>query len=351
MSSLDKQSTFYNRPDMWSEVLENLRNKIRPENFKEWIVPLVIGSLENETVQLHATDDFGKMWVEDNYLDLIETALAEVIGQQVAVEIITTETKIDGAHTIKNGENQLNLWPQKERAVPNALLRSALFGIVRRGRRALLNDELLASWRGIDLIYSGEQLNQNDLDVWMQAIHLHRGDELGEDVYFTWRGFLRDLGRHEGGKDIEWLKKTIDRLTKGHIKISTNRHTYAGGLLHEWAEDEYTGQFYLTANPKLARFFTHNDYTRMNWKDRLRLITTTEYTRWLHAFISSHDAPSTDPSLIRLEKLYELCGSTISRPRQFRARIAEAMEILEQHGHVTSWKIDRERGVLLYANR
>jgi hypothetical protein len=49
--------------------------------------------------------------------------------------------------------------------VPNSIIRSALFGIVRRGRRMYVEERKIASIVGIDIIYSGPQLDQADLDV------------------------------------------------------------------------------------------------------------------------------------------------------------------------------------------
>src|SRR5699024_1789233 len=176
---------------------------------------------------------FNREWIMDNFHDLIEDTASQIIGRQIKV-ILTTELPEENIKGI-----QLNFWPRIERAVPNPILRSALFGIVQRGRRELLNDELLASWKGVKLIYSGERLNQNDLDVWMQVLELHRENELGKPTYFTWRGLLKELNKTGGGRDIEWLKKTINRLTKSHILIQTERYTYAGGLLHDWGEDDF----------------------------------------------------------------------------------------------------------------
>lgn len=342
-----------NLSQVWNESLERLRDLVREESWKKWLFPLrvVEGDEGAGEVILAVKDAFSRLWILDHFQDLIEKALEETLGHPVKVTLLLDEGANDEPHQQPEKKVvQLNFWPSTERAAPNPILRSALFGIVQRGRRELLNDELLASWRGVELIYSGERLNQNDLDVWLQVLHLHRREELGKPVYFTWNGLLKDLNRNAGGKDILWLKRTINRLTKSHVLIKTERYTYAGGLLHDWGEDEYTGRFFLTANPALSKFFLNEDYTRLHWEDRLGLTGETEYARWLHAFISTHQAPADNPSRIRLDKLQELCGSTISRARQFRTRIEEAMEALHSAGHVTHWAIDKERNILVYAN-
>lgn len=75
-------------------------------------------------------------------------------------------------------------WAEAVRAVPLTILRSALFGVMRRGRRQYLeNVELLPSWPGVSVHYQGMRLDQADLDVWMQAVHLFRQQGLGGRLY------------------------------------------------------------------------------------------------------------------------------------------------------------------------
>ena len=336
--------------ELWSDVLEELRDKVSADNFEAWFSNLELVGLDDDVATIEVEDDFFRAWIDDNYRDLIEDALGDLVGRPIDVEL-DVEEDTDQMPTSEEDDTasvvQIPLWQDTERPCPNPVLRSALFGIVQRGRRKRLDDELLESWKGIDLIYSGHRLNQNDLDVWLQALHLHRSGELGKPVHFTWNGLLKELGRHAGGKDIKWLKSTIDRLTKGHIRIETDRYTYAGSLLHDWGEDEYTGQFFLTINPRLAAIFAADDYTRLNAQERRKF--SRSYTKWLHGFISSHYAPPDDPDRIRLEKLRELMGSKISHMRNFRAKIRASMKELEEAGIVTAWRIT-DRDILKYAN-
>ena len=46
---------------------------------------------------------------------------------------------------------RLPLWPEELRTCPSCVLRSALFGVVRRGRRKALEGEILATWEGVTL--------------------------------------------------------------------------------------------------------------------------------------------------------------------------------------------------------
>ena len=74
---------------------------------------------------------------------------------------------------------QLPVWSESVRGTPNSLLRGALFSAIQSKDRQYVKDELLASQDGIEIRYTGEQLNQIDLEVWEQAVHLVRGLPLG----------------------------------------------------------------------------------------------------------------------------------------------------------------------------
>ena len=77
----------------------------------------------------------------------------------------------------------LPVWPEAKRGAPNAVLRGALFAAVHKNRR-YMDRELLAAQSGITIRFTGKQLDQADLDVWEQALHLARTQALGTRCYF-----------------------------------------------------------------------------------------------------------------------------------------------------------------------
>ena len=78
---------------------------------------------------------------------------------------------------------QLPLWPEPKRGAPNAVLRGALFAAVHKDRR-YMDRELLTAQDGIMVRFTGKQLDQSDLDVWEQVLHLARPQALGTEVLF-----------------------------------------------------------------------------------------------------------------------------------------------------------------------
>jgi hypothetical protein len=230
---------------------------------------------------------------------------------------------------------QLPLWPEPHRGVPNSILRSALFGIVRRGRRRYLNKELIASWQGVAIRYTGMKLDQSDLDVWLLAVHLARHHTLGSQVRFSAYSFLDGIGRSRGKQNREWLKGVFTRLTASAVEISIGSRSYTGSLVHEFFHDADRREFVLTVNPRLAGLFDEG-YSLLLWKSRNTL--RTDLAKWVHCFVTSHSQG--ERHRIELDRLLELCGSESSHIREFRQRVREAMSELETLGAVKAWSLD-----------
>ena len=144
------------------------------------------------------------------------TALAETAQQQPEAQEPRGPAKVI----------QLPLWPEAKRGAPNTVLRGALFAAIQgKGRQYMLRKELIATQDGITIRYTGEQLDQSDLDVWEQALHLARTQSLGTECRFTEKGFLQALGRQPGKSGRTWLRSVISRLTATAVEISCLLYT------------------------------------------------------------------------------------------------------------------------------
>src|ERR1700738_872000 len=86
---------------------------------------------------------------------------------------------------------QLPLWPEPVRGAPNSFLRSALFAAIQGKTRRYMQKALLASIQGVSVRFTGKQLDQSDLDVWEQAVHLARQHPLGNVCHVTIYAFLK----------------------------------------------------------------------------------------------------------------------------------------------------------------
>src|SRR2546423_7731585 len=57
--------------------------------------------------------------------------------------------------------------PNNRRAAPNVVVRSSLFGVVRRGKRSRVTDMPVAGPHGSEITITGWRVDQYDFDVWL----------------------------------------------------------------------------------------------------------------------------------------------------------------------------------------
>src|SRR5437763_1230984 len=126
---------------------------------------------------------------------------------------------------------QLPLWPEPARGVPNDILRSALFAAIQGKGRQYLQKQLIAAYDGIQIKYTGQQLEQSDLDVWEQLLHLARHHPLGTVCHFTAHAFLKSLGRSIGRANYQWLDSALLRLSSCTVEFCKQKQVYGRGMI------------------------------------------------------------------------------------------------------------------------
>src|ERR1017187_2764659 len=163
--------------------------------------------------------------------DAVGSEIEPVLGQalqrlqQVIEERDTREQAIPTAAIPDAPIGQLDLWPEPQRGSPNPFLRSALFSAIQSEHRRQLEQNpakatentapvAIVSQAGTSIAYKGKQLDQFDLDVWLQAIHFARRQPLGNDCFFRGSEFLRAIGVKGDGKTAyDLLDEALNRLT------------------------------------------------------------------------------------------------------------------------------------------
>jgi hypothetical protein len=223
------------------------------------------------------------------------------------------------------------------------ILRSALFGIVGRGRRRHLNNEAIASLNGTELRQTGEQLDQSDESVWMTLVRRAREHGLGSTVTFSLRSLLKDLGWDSSGKSIARLRATLDRLVTVTIEIKSDRgKRYIGHLVHEGSYSREDDSYWFRLSANLADFFAPSEYSLLSIRERAQLHGS--LSKWLHGFISS--SPSSFPAKIDL--LCELSGSAAIQRYHFTRTLKDACQELVSCGFLESFRIEH---ATLYVKR
>jgi len=222
--------------------------------------------------------------------------------------------------------------------MPNGMLRSALFGAIRRGRRTYLKNELLNSIQGIEILYTGERLDQSDLSNYENILHLARHQSLGARFKTTSSVLLKMRGKTDGGDNIKALDASISRLIANEVKIRQGRYTYRGNLIHEAVQDEKTKEWIISINPNLKNLYAPDGFTHMEWEIR-KTLEGKQLAQWLYSFYSTH-AESFPYST---EKLWKLSGSAASELKIFTQKLKKALnelsEIYKSRGKIFDYEI------------
>lgn len=238
---------------------------------------------------------------------------------------------------------QLPLWPEPVRGGPNSVLRSALFGAIKRGKRAYQDAVKKASVDGVTVIHTGPQLDQADLDVWEQCLHLARDGGVGNRIQFTARSFLKAIGRSTGQTQHIWLKASLRRLMTSLVELEDGKKAYAGQLLHDWARDDETGHHVIEINPKIVAMYGGDGWTQVEWSQR-KALKGQPLAQWLHGFYLTHAKPFP----YKLETLHDLCGSEAKVLNDFKKDVKKALVHLET---ATGWKVSLDEACLVHVER
>ena len=242
---------------------------------------------------------------------------------------------------------QLPLWPEPVRAVPNGFLRSALFGAIAKGKRRYIDGEQLAALDGIEIRYTGQRLDQGDLDVWESVLHAVRLQELGSQCRVTSYALLKLMGKTDTGKNRTTLHNRIERLVANAVTVKQGRYTYIGGLIRFAAKDEETQEWVIELDEKLRPLFAGDQFTQIEWAVRHEL-NGQQIAQWLHGFYASHAKPFP----FKVETLLKLCGSEDASATSGKQKLRKALDAVAEasaaHGEGFSYEI---RGDLVHVEK
>ncbi|CAI8840324.1 TrfA family protein [Pseudomonas sp. IT-P74] len=236
----------------------------------------------------------------------------------------------------ERSSEQLPLWPDSTRGVPNVWLRCALFaGIQGKGRKALRR-ELLATVDGVEIRFSGWQLDQSDLDVWETVIHLARHHRIGNRVQFSEVQVLKTLKRSTGTSDRLWLRSALVRLAGATIEMKYGNLMFFGALL-KGAGDEMTGLYVIELESRLEALYMAG-WTQIEWDERV-LLRRKPLALWLHGWFCSH----AEPFPLGIETIQRLSGSVNAHPASFKRQLSKALDELVLIGALVSWRLSGHR--------
>lgn len=258
-------------------------------------------------------------------------ALLDRVGQKMVRKEPETAPEAATAPEERIGA-QMAFWPEECAAMPTELTRVSLFGLIRRGRRKVLDWEKLASRADIEVSYFGKQLDQADADLWLACLRMGRGLPMGQRIYTTRAALLKEIGRCDGTSDRKWLDSALDRFAGAAIRIVIKRGgktvTLRCKLMGSGIE-EASGEMFIRLDPDGAALFENLAY--IGWEQRLTL--NTNAAKALQLYVSGHMTGK--PHAVPLADLAHWMGYE-GRIRDFRATLRHAMTELESSGLIAS---------------
>lgn len=252
----------------------------------------------------------------------------------------------------KRGKTNFPIFPTAVRAVVNEIASSALFAAIQGKDRKMVKDMPIAAMGESKMFFTGELLNQDDHDVFMQLVSIASARPAGEYVTVSAHSLLKALGRDTGGKQHKQLDAEIKRLKHAGVEIKTARYTYIGSLIHDAFKDEKTSHWGYRLNENLVPLYGASCYTLIDWEQRKQL-KGKDLARWLQLEIARHFVPFP----VKIATLWQRSGSKAKELYKFRQLLKNALEVLKAEGHIVAWRIDEsdllhiDRGAALTASQ
>ena len=236
------------------------------------------------------------------------------------------------------------VWDDDKRAITNSIARSAVFAIVEKGERVTLTEQRVPAPSNYEIIVTGEQLDEADRDVYLQAVHYFRGSGPNEEVRIHPRDFLSAIGREDGLESRKWLWRSIKKMAKMLLEITFTRDEkkikFVGSLLAIASEETngIPGEIRMRLPLDILRLYNVDSRTLLSMTRRLSLKGPgSQLAKSLQAKIYSHK----EPFPMKLETLMEQCGAKCKRIVDFKKSLILALNLLVENQDIENYTISK----------
>ena len=288
--------------------------------------------------------------------------IAEIVEKKRKPKLSTADflrKKTEEALLRKNGDSMdvlqavFPLWDDERRGVPNPFIRGGLLTTRRSSDRETIKSQRIVSLSNYAINYSGTELRQDDLSLWVCLLTRSRGMRVGDPIFFTAYSLIKDLGWRMHSESYERLRGCIERMKLTSMSILTNnsKSGYTGSLIRDFAfdavDDNGNAKWMVRLEPAITSLFNVDSTTLLEWDQRRKIGSRATITLWLHAFYSSHR----DPIPYSVSKIHELCRSEEKKMANFRIRLRQALEKLVEIGFLSGYAITADMLTVQKADR
>ena len=244
------------------------------------------------------------------------------------------------------------LWTEDRRGVPNPFIRGGLFTTRRSTARESIRSQKIASLSNYAINYSGEELRQDDLSLWVCLLTRSRNGKIGQPIYFSAYSMIKDLGWRMHSDNYEKLRQSIERMKLTSVSVLTNnsKRGYAGSLIRDYAFDAIDEKgdvkWMVRLEPAIIELYNFDSTTLLEWNQRKKIGARSTIALWLHAFYSSHS----EPIPFSVSKIHELSRSEEKKMANFRIRLRQSLDKLVEIGFLVNYKIANDLVYVQKAN-
>ncbi|MCY1359097.1 hypothetical protein D9M69_456510 [compost metagenome] len=230
--------------------------------------------------------------------------------------------------------------------MPNHIARSSLFAPIAKGRKTLHREAVLVSRADAVITFWGEQLDEAQADVWMQIMHEALKYPLGDSVPINRARFLRDIGRHTGKSEYEWLHRAMKALSfamlvveavkDGKTKLSVGR-TRVLHMIDGFDYDDELEEYSVRIDPRWRGLYANQEYALIDWEKRLKIRPGQDMAKSLQRLVAT-----TSDTVQRYQLSWLREKLQYSSPmRKFKEALVNAMRELERVEVIAGGRIER----------
>lgn len=242
----------------------------------------------------------------------------------------------------------LPFWSSHKRGAPNALARSALFGVgeIKRKREHFEQVDIPTYGGHSRITYTGAELRQDDCDLFLQLIHMQRETSFEAGVEFLTTPMLKTLGRSQNSIYINKMKRSLERMVATALTVEEFDEEgrsigYCGSLIQRFSWKDEAGnpsrRWRVWFDPKIVALFDWASYSLIDWETRIRL---KPLAKWLHLHYSTHK----NPLRMKCSSVMQICGSRMKNEFHFKQELKRASDELVRVGFLDGWNIDPKTG-------
>jgi len=229
--------------------------------------------------------------------------------------------------------------PNGKRIIPNDLIRSSLFTVSNHNqKREYIKERELFTFGQTKITFTGEELRQDDEDVWLQIMYLcSKAKDC--NVKFMPYSILSSLNWPARSQYRDKLKNSINRMSATNITLSNT--TFSSGItlslvrkfIWKGDKEEKLKKWKVWLEPEMLKLFEGMLYSKILWEQRTKL---NPLAKWLHSYYSSHAEPFT----IKVVTIHAACGSKTKALKHFKPMLRNSLHDLVLIGFLEDCWID-----------